>query len=476
MGYEIETPGAAFGVPDTPIQWLQYLLAKYEGNLDRIKRFAEYYEGDHQRMMFAQAKFSNAFGEAFSSWSDNFCGLIVDSVNERMKIEGFRMADTPEADNAAQKIWERNFLDADSNAAHLDAMIQGASYGVVWWGEDGGPAITIESAENMAVQYMPGSRRELVAAAKFLTDDWGRQYATLWMADAVYEFETYDGDWVGSSEGIPNPLGAIPVVPINNRSRLTGDPLSDLDSIIPLQDAINKTVADALVASEYAAWPQRYVTGLEIQEDADGNPIEPFRVAVDKLLQAEDPGASFGQFEAADLGNYSTLVTMLVQHLASASRIPFHYFLQGAVIPSGDAITSAEAGLISKTRERMLHFGEAWERIMLLAFRVMGQDLEPGAIEVLWRDPEHRTEAQHIDSLVKKLSLGVPRQQLWEDAGYSPSQISRFTSMLEQQEKMQEQFPSINPQPAKAAPTAEEEADKAPRGNSENAAREKAGV
>lgn len=94
MGYEIETPGAAFGVPDTPIQWLQYLLAKYEGNLDRIKRFAEYYEGDHQRMMFAQAKFSNAFGEAFSSWSDNFCGLIVDSVNERMKIEGFRMADT----------------------------------------------------------------------------------------------------------------------------------------------------------------------------------------------------------------------------------------------------------------------------------------------------------------------------------------------------------------------------------------------
>lgn len=46
--------------------------------------------------------------------------------------------------------------------------------------------------------------------------------------------------------------------------------------------------------------------------------------------------------------------------------------------------------------------------------------------ETLWEDPEARTEGEHVDALLKLSTLGVPQEQLWQDAGYSPQDIARF--------------------------------------------------
>jgi hypothetical protein len=470
-------------VPSNPLQWLEYLHSKLLRHRTGYRRHSAYYDGEHQKLVFAQARHLNEFGHIFEKWRDNFCGLIIDSVNERLAIDGFRMTDEPDADKDARDIWQRNFLDAESNAGHLDAMIHGTAFAVVWADADGKPTITLESAENVVVQYKPGSRREIEAAAKFYTDDWGRQWSTLWFANRVYTFQAGTFGWGNPSaaKSVKNPLGEVPVVPLNNRSRLTGEPLSDLTTVIPLQDAVNKIVSDALLASEYAAWPQRYVTGLEIVEDDTGNPVEPFKIAVDKLLQAEDPNVKFGQFEAADLGNYVKLADMLVQHMASTSRIPFHYFLNnGGVAPSGESITAAEAGLIAKTRERMLHFGEGWERVMRLAFKVMkDKRAEAWSAEVIWRDPENRTESQHMDALLKLKMIGVPTDQLLSDAGYTPQQIARFKSMREDDAKaameLAKKFPDpaqqANEQAGQPSSDVQKAAVKQPQGNSGNAAR-----
>ncbi|MCU0261436.1 MAG: hypothetical protein MUE78_10485, partial [Ilumatobacteraceae bacterium] len=65
-----------------------------------------------------------------------------------------------------------------------------------------------------------------------------------------------------------------------------------------------------------------------------------------------------------------------------------------------------------------------------LAFQAQG-DPRANAVqaETIWSDPESRTESEHVDSLVKKMAIGVPLQQLWEDAGYSQTQIARFRQM-----------------------------------------------
>jgi hypothetical protein len=459
---------AFIGKPDTPEQWLMYLYGKLPlGPHAPSAEFSRYYEGDQQKLAFSQMRYKQAFASVFEQWRDNFCGMIVDATNERLNVDSFRIPGDAGTDKDARVFWQRSSMDAYSNAVHLEALIQGRAYVVVWADKDGEPTITPVAADRMAVCYKAGSLWELEAAARFETDSWGRQQVTLWTEDYVYEVAYGTTEWDrGTRER--NPLGVVPVVPFENRSRLAGEPYSDLANCVPIQDAINKITMDALTASEMAAYPQRWVTGLEIQEDENGKPVAPFNVGLDKLLQAEDPGASFGVFQAADLKNYVVLVDMLVQHLASVSRVPSHYFLvNSASTPSGEAIISAEAGLVAKVRERMLHFGESWERVIRLCFRVKGDKRQEAfEMETRWRDPEYRTEAQHIDALLKLKQLNVPEEILWSEAGFSAAQIDSFREMRKEDAKAAAEVQKLMPQPEPQNP-----AIKPPQGNSGNANR-----
>lgn len=419
--------------PETPAGWADYLGNVLTAQSLDASRWNDYYEGRHS-LLFAQEKFRNAYGRLIGRFSDNFCSLIVDAVAERLQVEGFRMTDDPDADRDAWNIWQRNDMDSRSSTAMIESLISARSFATVWGDSDGQPIIQLEDANEIAVWYDTGIDRRLPQVAlKRWQDEWGMWHARLWTPTASYKMTGNDrfGSW-GEYEVTPNPLGVVPVVELANRPRLRFDPSSELSLIAPIQDAINKVVRDALVASEFAAYPQRWVTGLEIEVDEDGQAKKPpFDPALDRMFQAEDSTVSFGQFAAADLGNYVKLIDTLVQHIATVSRVPFHYFLiNGGQAPSGEAIASAEAGLVAKVRDRQLHFGDAWERVMRLSFRVLGDErANASTAETIWRDPEYRTEGQHIDALMKLRSLGVPFEQLWEDAGYSPSQVERFEAL-----------------------------------------------
>jgi hypothetical protein len=401
------------------------------------RKYVNYYDAENTPLSYAQAKFQEIFGELFRGYKDNFCSLIVDSISERLNIQGFRMGPEEAADEDAQQIWQKNCLDADSNAAHIDALAQGLAGIVVWGDEDDEPVITPESATEVTFQYAPGSRRKLDAGYREFQDDWGVIHSTLWLPDGVYTAERGKETW-GDPERSNNPLGRVPIVPLLNRKRLKQKPFSELAGIIPVQDAINKVSADAIVASEFAAFPQRIITGLEPFEDTDEERRAMLKAYIDRILTFDGEKVNFGTFDSADLKNYVALIDMLVQHMASQSRVPFHYFLlNGGQAPSGESITAAEAGLVAKARERMLHFGESWEEALRLAFLVKGDPrAEAFDAEVIWADPEHRQKSTLVDALGKsKEMLEIPKRQLWEDYGYTPQQIARFDEMREEEMK-----------------------------------------
>ena len=230
---------------------------------------------------------------------------------------------------------------------------------------------------------------------------------------------------------MPNPLGVVPVIELRNNARILGPGESELINVLGLQDAINKLACDMLVASEYHAFPQRWATGLELDEDADGRPVEP-PSGPGRMLVSGDEATKFGTFASGDLGNYTRAIETMVQHIATQSRVPFHYFLiNGGQAPSGESIRSAEAGLVAKARRKQRSYGEGWEEAMRLAFRVIGDDARANAVgaETIWADPETRTESEHVDAVQKKKDLDVPAEQLWEELGYSPDQIARFPAM-----------------------------------------------
>jgi hypothetical protein len=435
----------------SPLWWVRRLETQLDAGMADKTKFSDYYEGQ-QKLAFATAKFKSAFGDLFAAFSDNWCDLIVDAVEERLNIEGFHLGGDKVGDKKAWQFWQANHLDADSQLAHNEALVHGEGYVIVWAGDDDKvPLITVESALQCAVAYVAGNPRARAAAIKRWVDDDNFEMLTLYMPDAIFKYrsrtklasngyrsEANPARWVERPAGnelwpLNNPLGVVPMVPIVNRPRLLKPGVSEIKRVVPLQDAVNKMVADMLVASEFGAAPQRWATGLDVPRDPETNkPLAPFEHMIDRLWTAKDAATKFGQFSQTDLTIFVKAVEMLVQHIASQTRTPPHYFALTGQFPSGDAIKSAETGLVAKCRRKMVHFGEAWEEVLSLGFAVIG-DRKRAAIkesEIVWGDPESRSEGQHVDATVKLKILDVPNEMLWKKAGFSMSEIETMKAMI----------------------------------------------
>jgi hypothetical protein len=435
--------------------WRQRLLRRLLARRDDMHILDAYYAGQH-RLAFASTKYREAFANLFRAFADNFCLLVVDAERERLNVEGFRVGNDREADADAWAIWQRNDLDARSAIAHTEALVKGICYVAVWQDGDGQPLITIEDPLQVIVDQDFGGRGPRRAALKVWQDDSQRLFMTLYLPDRIEKWQsktplrngsafsvdrwTRPDQWEpreepGEQWPLPNALGVVPIVPLVNNPRLTGDGRSEIANVIPIQDAINKTIADMLVASEYGAFRQRWVTGIDIPLDENDQPIEPFRTAVDRLWIANPveggQAPQFGEFSQTDLSGYVQTVEMLVQHIASITKTPPHYLLgQSGTFPSGEALKSTETGLVAKSRLAMRYFGEAWEEVIRLAFKVMNDDrADILDSETIWRDPESKVQSELTDAVMKEQALGVPQEALWEKLGYSPQQIARFRRM-----------------------------------------------
>jgi len=321
--------------------------------------------------------------------------------------------------------------------------------------------MTVESPFEVICDDLPGSSKRRAALKRWVDDDDGRWRATLYMPDAIYKYTSKrtarqsknpavpnfweqrpepDGSWP-----LPNALGIVPVVPLRNSPRLGPGQtsVSEIAAAVPIQDAINKTITDSLITSEFAAYPQRYMIGVGLPKDENDQPVEPFKAGQDRIWFIETPeGATLnpavGQFPQADLSSYVKIVDMHVTHLAAITKTPKHYLIDigGGTNLSGETVKALEAPLASKARRKQAVFGDGWEEAMALAFAIQknaGMDvptLDEEDIQVQWADPETRTEAQHIDSLLKLGLLRVPTEELWLQAGYTPQDVERFKAML----------------------------------------------
>jgi hypothetical protein len=424
--------------------WLGRLSLALDAQTVGATAYLAYDEGAHP-LQFATSKFRETFGSLFSEFSDNWCPVVIDSSNERLQVQGFRFGsgNRYEGDAAAWEIWQANFLDADSGLAHREAIRSGTSYLIV----DGGdpPRITVESPTEVVVAHAPGDRRRRVAALKRWIDYDRVWHSTVYLPEGTFRFRTREAVEVGEDirwepddpERVSNPFGnVIPVIPMRNNPSMIVGGRSDLAVVIDIQNGINKIVTDMLVASEYAAFRQRWATGIEIPVDPDTgrSNAEPFLSSISRVWTVPNEGAKFGEFNVTDLGNYVKAVETLIQHLAAQTRTPPHYLTAGlGQWPSGDSLKASETGLVSKVKRKQVDFGEAWEEALRLAFLAIGDEARAGAVdaEVIWADPEFRTEGERVDALTKMATLGVPPEALWERWGASPQEIERWRVMAE---------------------------------------------
>lgn len=423
-----------------------------------LQEFEDYYNGKH-RLAFATEKFRQAFGALFAALSVNWCELVVDAAADRLKVQGFRIGDDPEADDEAwSEIWQPNDLDAGSIMLHTEAGKTGRAYAMV----DPDGRITIESSQEMTVAHAAGNRNERIWAFKRWFDEDEYWYAVLYLPDRIEKFRStkkqqessessIEWDPWPEDEGERHDFGVVPVVPFYNKPDIRYQGRSDLLSAIPINDMIDKEVADMLVASEFGAFPQRVLMGVEIPTDGDGNPTSAteLKSAISRIWAFENENAKISEFRAADLNNYVVAIANLTQQLAAITKTPPHYLLGQVVNASGDALKAAEAGLVSKVERKQIDFSDSWLEVVRLGYKTLRKTerAEEMSAEMIWAPAEKRSEAQMVDAAQKLETMGLPKQACWEYVGFSPQQIKRFKALQKEEDAATPDPPALPPTP-----------------------------
>jgi Phage portal protein, SPP1 Gp6-like len=448
-------------MPPNPVALRDSLIGTLAGRRTDIDRAYNYFRGDHP-MPWAPREIKDAYLALMKMARSNWMRLIVQAPAERLREIGMRFSEDPldgeRTDTEVwRRLWQTNRMDLESRKVRNAALVARRGFVLVWPGRDGRPpSITPEHPAQMAVAYTAGSPHTRTAALKTFVDAGaGMQYAALWTDDAVYHwqrkapasgrdsvlivpagFGQNTDDWqpwedpaLGIVPDAPNPMGVVSVVEYQAHPELVGEPMGELDGgVTDVQDRINRTVLDRLVTANFAAFPQKWVTGLEIPQDANGNDIEPFQSAVSRLWTAENPDAKFGTFAVADLRGYLDSVEADIQHLAATTRTPPHYLLgQSGAFPSVQSLKATETGLVAKVLEIRDSFTESDEEVIRLGLRA---DNDPRAddyaLSMVWMNPESRSDAEKYDAATKMQAVGVSWRAIMTYLGYSPDEIERM--------------------------------------------------
>ncbi|MFD5675606.1 phage portal protein [Streptomyces sp. NPDC127040] len=425
-------------VVQSPEWWRDRLYKQLIARTEETDIYDSYYECEH-RLPHLHEKAREPFKRLLRMSRANYCELVVNALAGRLEVAGFQSDTDGKADDRAWGLWQDNNLDGGSQLAFVEAAIRGTSYLMVSPTSGGGFRITPEHPTQVIIVYRPDNPGEPAAALKLWLDDWTAHLCcTVYLPDRIYKWQAPEPksgmnqgpQWVrrnvaGEEWGGRNLLGQIPFGELANRPRMLKPGASELQSVIGIQDRINKTIADRMMTQEYAAFPQRWVTGMEIPVDENGQDIAPFNIGQDKILMAEEEKATFGSFPAASPDGYLKAAEADVRDIAAITSTPPHYLLGSMVNLSAEALKAAEAGLIHKVYQRRRHLEEGLERTMRLAGIASSQ------ARIVWKSPEWRTEGELVDALVKMSTLGVPREVLWERWGATPQEIERWRLLNE---------------------------------------------
>ncbi|MEP6789131.1 MAG: phage portal protein, partial [Acidobacteriota bacterium] len=406
---------------------IEQAITRLRANATRYVKPERYYNGDHD-LAFATEKFQNTFGTLFREFALNLCPVICDAVRDKLRITGFSVDDAGEQaalpankrseatqagslSSDTRRIWHRNRMATRAGEIHKEVLKCGEAYMFVWPNAAGEAVLYPNRAESVTACEDEDSLGRIHWAAKAWVAADKHTRLNLYYPDRIEKCislsesqgtlpEAKDFGLLarprstGENPGthnfgpaiIPNPYGIVPVFRFANNADLGRIGRSELEAAIPVQDGLNKSVLDMLVAMEYSAFRQRWVAGIEFELDADGKPVPPFKSGVDTLWMSSNKDATFGDFQAAELEQFLKVKDSFRVDMASVTGTPLHYFLPSTgSFPSGESLKKAETRFLAKVRDRQESFGQVWADVMEFALAIEG--MQGTHLITEWEDP-----------------------------------------------------------------------------------------
>jgi hypothetical protein len=452
---------------------MQSLVARQNEQAEKVLALRRYYDNLHPILLTRRQR--EYLGDLLSDeefpFAHNHVKSVIDTLRERLSVTGVSIegvqedaANTPEAQvgTAFWEWWTKARLDSEQIRLYRRALRDGVTYIMVDYDPDKQrPRFSLHHVD--AGDREPGivmhrdpsdANRVLFATRHFTTFDplnpgeTGRQRKTVYLPDQIRKYIMgRSGQW----EQYMDAGDVMWPLPWTDR---TGAPLgvavvefanpggSEVEQIIGLQNALNKAWLDLLAAADTSGFPLIAVEydssrlgprlGATADSDADNTGADEIRLSPGRAIEIDD--ATVHRLEAADMGQMIAVIDRIEQAISGVSRTPAYYLrpVGGSDVPSGEALKQLESGLVRRAEERQLVFGQAWEDVFTLAYRVNQAygpslpELDEPSIHVEWADANVRNDQVIASTAESHQRLGVPQATLWRMLGYTPEEIDEF--------------------------------------------------
>lgn len=392
--------------------------------------YRRYVTGDHRAEMTPEMKeMLRISGNVDDQFNINLCDMVVASMADRLSVSGIvaSMDDEAASDRAtewADEILRRNRFDGLQMDIHSAALMDGVTYAMLAWDNDRQiPVIEHELAYDGYEGLIPvydRKRKHIVAAAKVWKEgDLDR--VNLYYPDRVekYRYQTAEAQpvngqpasalgeletswWTKDGSETGEPIG-MTIIPFFNKRRprmTTG--ISEVAAVIPMQDALNRTLVSMVMTAELSAFQLRVAIGFEPPAKvtpgmwiiiSGKNPISREQVVDAKVL------------EQAQIVPFINQAQFLIEQIATVSRTPFPGNM-GGDNQSGEALKQREVQLLGKVKQFHTRAGNAWEDVLTTAARlqnIFGNSAAPedAAWNTQWNPAEIRNDTATIDNAIK---------------------------------------------------------------------------
>lgn len=399
----------------------------------------DYYYGD-QPLVYATNRLQEAFSGLNTNFSQNWCAVVVNAVLDRLNLKQFVVSGNDEATDLMGKLWTSTEMHLDEHDAHTAALVIGEAYVIVWREAKEQVVAYYNDPRLCHVFYDADDPRVKRFAAKWWVDGQGKRRLNLYYPDRIEYYRSVQAAENVSSyrallplEGRPvetNPFGEIPVFHLRRERRVIE---SELTNVIEPQNAINKLLADMMVAAEFGAFRQRYVISNMDVGKLKNAPNEIWDLpAGDGMGQA----TQVGEFGETNLSNYLDAMDKLAASIAIITRTPRHYLFSHSGQMSGEALIAMEAPLNKKVTQYIERFSAVWCQVAHFMLALSGVQVEPEAITAIYDDPATVQPLMQAQMRQTNVSAGLPLITVLRKEGWTEGQIAEMQRDQETEQEM----------------------------------------
>lgn len=393
----------------------------------RVSALRDYAAGEHPSALTPQMKEALRVkdGDLFQNFTDNYMDIVIQTAVDRCQVTGF---DTP--DEAGRKWVDDLLRDCRFDAMQTDiveaAMLDGDTYLLVYYDNEAGRAMfchepAFDGVSGMLVYYESAVAKFPAVAMKIWPVGMDTRLTVYYPGrveryiahsgeaftpyveqdqDAVADWKTLKGDSIG-----------LPVFHLVNRKRAgRTHGASDIEQVIPLQNALNRTLYSMVMSEELSAFMIRLAKGFEPpasvqpgswlkvgQAATEGGPIVPPSNEVEAAALNAIAAESLDQ---AELAPFLDVARWLKTEISFVSRTPAPE-LMGGDSASGEALKQREIGLLGRVRRFQVRAGNVFEDAVRFAARleeVFGTRTVPVMNDLTcnWENPAVRNDTETV--------------------------------------------------------------------------------